>query len=191
MGIESGNTSNDASRIASLGDFDGAGKNATANGADGGNAIDLGGSAIDGKIKKARGRPPKLDSDGNRISGARDYAAERARRAGSSGEAVKPKPGRVAVGKALAPTLQVMHAMVADLTGLSFLSLEKTEAEQLSDAAQDIFSQYDMAVPPEVAAWLKLIGVCGIIYGPRVMLYKQFQSARRAAMASAQEQTLQ
>lgn len=62
--------------------------------------------------------------------------------------------------------------------------MEKPEAERLGAAMIDVSAQYgSMGINPKTLAWIRLMMVCGSIYGPRIgalKLRKMMEAEERA-----------
>lgn len=73
----------------------------------------------------------------------------------------------------LAEILLLAHVAAAEITGAHELALTKDESASMADALQKVSSFYgDTVIPPELAAWIKLLFVTSGIYGPRYMAYR-------------------
>lgn len=72
--------------------------------------------------------------------------------------------------------------MLASLTGMKELILDKAEADQLSDKIAALTKLYDApGISPRTKAWINLIFVAGGIYGTRIMTYNLRKAGERAA----------
>lgn len=68
--------------------------------------------------------------------------------------------------------------MLAALTGVAAINLDKSEAEQLASAGARVLAHYDVPdIAPKTVDWINLCQVVGVIYGTRIM------AARIAAKA--------
>lgn len=60
------------------------------------------------------------------------------------------------------------------------LVISKDEATKLAEALRNLMQYYSITPDPRVMAWLQLIGVAAVIYGPRAVLMSQRARAARA-----------
>ena len=51
------------------------------------------------------------------------------------------------------------------------LALDETEAKKLALAIEGVNEQYKIALDPKKAAWIDLVQVAGVIYGPRAVAF--------------------
>ncbi len=59
--------------------------------------------------------------------------------------------------------------MAASALKTEELELDQAESKLLAEAVTEVASHYNTVIDPKVIAWMGLIGVCGQIYGPRVV----------------------
>jgi hypothetical protein len=143
-------------------------------------AIAIGNNGTETITKRPRGRPPTRDPlTGEKLkpTGERPTAQRPTSHPSNARAAVN---GNKLALKALAPTLQFMHAAAADVLKMPELSIEKSEAETLANAAEGIFALYDMQVSPAVAAWLTFAGAAATVYAPRVVMIRTRLQQERA-----------
>lgn len=82
---------------------------------------------------------------------------------------------------------------VAKATKIDELELDETEAKLLSEAVAEVASHYHYKVDPKVVAWVGLMGVCGSIYGPRLLaikLRRQMENEKKPVMTVAKKSAL-
>lgn len=127
-------------------------------------------STFDGQEpqKRRRGRPPK--------SGSETGSARTTTRKSSKN-----------LSLISADHIEGVHRIAALYTGIPVLSLEREEAEKISDAIQRVMNEYDLGeINPKLAAWLNLLGVLSLVYGMKVYAFKVWKS-QIIAEASAAE----
>ena len=114
-------------------------------------ASDSGGP--DGGPKRKRGRPP------GSTSGKKTNAID----LGSFGD-----------------LLFSAHAMLATITGNSYVAIEQGEAEKLAKAMANVARHYDVpGLSQETLDWIGLIQTAGAIYGSRVMASRLERAAQK------------
>jgi len=89
---------------------------------------------------------------------------------------------------AFATQLEGAHKIVALLTGKHELVISKEESEALSSAITELMSQYTIEVNAKTAAYLQLLSVAGMIYGPRAYLIWAAAKERKEAQKQQPQQ---
>lgn len=83
--------------------------------------------------------------------------------------------------KTFATQLVGLHAIAGIITGqpqICAITPEQSEAMVL--AVSDVMAQYKIKPNPKVAAWAGLAGVMGMIYIPKIMLFRAVAKAKRS-----------
>lgn len=106
-----------------------------------------------GKPRKKRGRRP-----GSTVSGGTT------KRASNKGATVGVEM--------LAAQFQILNTGIAFLTKFDDFRLSDEEALQMSQATANVMEQFDYVPDPKVAAVLGLVTTTGMVYGPRIYLYR-------------------
>lgn len=71
-----------------------------------------------------------------------------------------------------------VHKLLATLTNNPVVAITDTEGEALANAAADIIEEYQLAVSRRAILWGNLIGACGLIYGPKIMVAMKSRPAK-------------
>lgn len=79
-----------------------------------------------------------------------------------------------------------MHAMLAALTSIKEMELDKDEAKALSSAAANVARHYDVSASQKSLDWANLVMVAGSLYGSRIFAYRLRRSTERKTKAQAQ-----
>ena len=66
-----------------------------------------------------------------------------------------------------------IHSMGAALTGIEELELDDEEAKKLADATQELGNIYGHSISPKTMAWTNFAAACGVVYGPRIIAYRE------------------
>lgn len=148
------------------------------------NAIDpttLAGAGVDDGYER--------DSNGNLVLGASgNPRKKRGRKPGSGsggGTGGSAKQGSrntkdLAAGlETLSNSLMFVHMGLAAFTDFDNWKLKKEEADSLSSSIANVMQEFDMAPDPRFAAVAGLITTAGMIYGPRVYLYREHKAEKR------------
>ena len=106
-------------------------------------------------IKRGRGRP--AGSGGSKSAAGKQNA--------SRGE----KATQTAIG-GIEKILFSVHQMAA--TFIPEAELDRDESKLLADSLADVSSFYNQVIDPKIIAWVGLLGVCGKLYGPRIVAFK-------------------
>lgn len=77
--------------------------------------------------------------------------------------------------------LLVVHATLAQLSGIKELELDDDEARKLSEASKEVLKHYPLGVSEKTLAWVNLTVVAGGIYGIRFMAWNVRKSAEKRA----------
>lgn len=73
-------------------------------------------------------------------------------------------------------------------TGIPVLQLADKEAQDLAEAIAAVAAEYELPLmSPRTVAWLNLVGTVGLVYGVRVIAYKNWQADTLAEAAKAEE----
>ena len=70
--------------------------------------------------------------------------------------------------------------MAALLLRMPELVISRDEAAKLAEALRNIAQYYNFAPDPRVMAWVQLLSVAAVIYGPRIVMAAQRSKAQRA-----------
>lgn len=137
------------------------------------------------------------DASGNLVYGASGKPRrKRGRKSGgsggsggaSSGSAVKSNSRNnqalVAGIETLSNSLMFVHMGLAALTDFDKWKLEKKESDALANSIAHVMEQFDMTPDPRFAAVAGLITTAGMIYGPRVYLYREAKEIKRRQKAA-------
>lgn len=65
-----------------------------------------------------------------------------------------------------------IHALLAGMTQIPEIAIDREQAEVLASAASEVMQHYDFGMNPEQQAWVNLMMVAGSIYGSKVFAYK-------------------
>lgn len=71
--------------------------------------------------------------------------------------------------------------MLAGITRVSELEMDKEEAKKLADAAAKVARHYDLAATAKQLDWTNLIMTAGAIYGTRLMAIRLRRMAERSS----------
>lgn len=131
-------------------------------------------------IKRGRGRPPK---DPNAAPGEKVTPIP-------TGEGAPAKRGRPPKRAAfsesdtegLAQQIQGLHLIAAQMTGQQIFAISDGEAKMLASAVIRTAGEYNLAMSGKTGALVQLIGVCAVIYVPRLMAIKKARAAASAAI---------
>ena len=72
----------------------------------------------------------------------------------------------------LTSALVNVHALLAGMTQIPEIAIDREQAEVLASAASEVMLHYDFGMNPEQQAWVNLMMVAGSIYGAKVFAYK-------------------
>lgn len=61
--------------------------------------------------------------------------------------------------------------------------IDREESKLLADSLADVSSFYNQVVDPKIIAWVGLLGVCGKLYGPRIVAFRIRRSMTKPATA--------
>lgn len=92
--------------------------------------------------------------------------------------------------KTFATQLVGLHAIAGIITGqpqICAITPEQSEAMVL--AVSEVMAQYKIKPNPKVAAWAGLAGVMGMIYIPKIMLFRAVAKAKRSNISPINRQT--
>lgn len=112
--------------------------------------------------KRGRGRPRK-DASGD--SSGTGTAGQRPGKEKSQGQ----KKLDVSL---FARQLQGAHAMLAMVTKNPVWAIDEKAAETLAQSLIDVMSHHSININPATVSYMKLIGVCAAIYGPKLLTLK-------------------
>lgn len=65
-----------------------------------------------------------------------------------------------------------IHGVLAAVTKVEELALDKDEAKELAKAISDVNAYYGKVIDPKVFAWIGLAAVAGKVYAPRAVAIK-------------------
>lgn len=129
------------------------------------------------------------DSDGNLVLGASGKPRRKRGRKPGSGSggtiAGSAKPSArntkdLAAGlETLSQSLMFVHMGLAAFTDFENWKLKKEESDSLANSIANVMNEFDMTPDPRFAAVAGLITTAGMIYGPRVYLYREFKAEKR------------
>lgn len=63
------------------------------------------------------------------------------------------------------------------------MALDKDESKLLAKAVSDVQTFYNFETSQEIMIWTNLVGVCGMIYGPRVMVMMKRKKSSKESKA--------
>lgn len=66
-----------------------------------------------------------------------------------------------------------IHSMGAALTGMEELEIDDAEAKKLADATTELGKIYGHSISPKTLAWTNFAAACGVVYGPRIIAYRE------------------
>lgn len=72
----------------------------------------------------------------------------------------------------LTSALVNVHALLAGMTQIPEIAIDREQAEVLASAASEVMQYYDFGMNAEQQAWVNLMMVAGSIYGSMVFTYK-------------------
>lgn len=145
-------------------------------GINGGKATDgNSGSDGDGDGSGAGGDSVRFNKDGS-------IRKKRGRKPGSGNSAGSASPRQKKTPDGISSVLFSLHAMAASFLKTPELELDKSEADALAVAIDDVQRFYDVQTSAEVLLWVNVIGVCAAVYGPRIgalVIRKRNESERK------------
>lgn len=188
------------SGAAGTGDAAGTGAGAAADAAGAAGASDAAGTAPkadapnNATVKPADLAPDQFERDAN---GAIVYASDgvtpkrkRGRKPGgqsaTASAAPKTKPAKTDAARGavatemLAAQFQILNTGIAFLTKFDDFALDNSEAMQMAEATNNVMAQFDYVPDPKIAAVLGLVTTTGMIYGPRLYLYRKWLAEKQA-----------
>lgn len=116
------------------------------------------------------------DGDGNGTDTTGEPRKRRGRKPGSRNAAKASSKLDVSGVESI---LFSAHAMLASLTKVNELSIEKEEAATLAQAISNVSRHYDVAANQQTLDWANLIMVCGSLYGSRMFAYRLRKSSEK------------
>lgn len=72
----------------------------------------------------------------------------------------------------LTSALVNVHALLAGMTQIPEIAIDREQAAVLASAASEVMQHYDFGMNAEQQAWINLMMVAGSIYGSKVFAYK-------------------
>jgi hypothetical protein len=72
-----------------------------------------------------------------------------------------------------------VHSMLAMVTKNPVWIIEPKAAESLAAALLDVMSYHSINVNPATVAYMKLLGICAAIYGPKLLVLKAAADQRK------------
>lgn len=94
----------------------------------------------------------------------------------------KPKPEDISF---MAERLIGMHAMLAGFTGVPEFQLSPIEAKMLAENGLQLQREFDIEVGGKWAVLVTFVGVCGIVYVPRIKIMTDRAKQRRREAGGA------
>jgi hypothetical protein len=91
--------------------------------------------------------------------------------------------------KIFAQQLVGIHKIIGIVTRQPDLwMITNEQGAALSDAILEVMNQYKIKPNPKMVAWGNLIGVCSIVYGTKVIMYKAIVAQRKRSMHQQPQQ---
>lgn len=132
----------------------------------------------DGTPQKKRGRKPGQKTGEG--ASAKESGSSRTRKASSKGVEM------------LAAQFQIFNTGLAFLTNFEDFKLDDAEAMQMAEATANVIEQFDYTPDPKITAMIGLVTTTGMIYGPRVYMYRkmlaQKNKEKRASKTTRQDE---
>lgn len=134
-------------------------------------AAELPGGATDPAsfTKRGRGRPRKDAGDSGSATGAKQQAGK------SQGKAQTKLDVSL-----FARQIEGAHQMLALVSKNPIWVIDSKAAESLAQSLLDVMSHHSINVNPATISYMKLIGVCAAIYGPKLLQIKTQNDRKRA-----------
>lgn len=126
---------------------------------------------------KKRGRPRRDSGTGTGDAG--NKPGGKSAFAGGSGRKRTAKEETVLLGE-LSDQIAGAHEIIALVTGQPVFKLSDDESKKLSQSIRNVLVHYDLTPNPAVMAWVQLLAVSGVIYGPRIMYLVALEKERKA-----------
>jgi len=131
-------------------------------------------------IKRGRGRPPK-----DPIAAATPKATPIPGDGGAAPKRGRP-PKRAAFTESdtdgLAQQIQGLHMIAAQMTGQPIFALSEGESKMLAASVIRMAGEYNLAMSGKTGALVQLLGVCAVIYVPKLVAIKKARAAAVAAI---------
>lgn len=154
---------------------------ATGNDADADDDDDRGWLEIDGDADNARPEPG-ASSAKPRGAGSPNYDRVAAAEKRSATRAAGSTKGNIGLIETL---LIGIHSAAAAAIRNPVWELGQEEAHNLAVALAAVQAQYALTLDPKTEAWVKLLGVAGSVYGPRVMVSAMMRKSEQAPIEGA------
>lgn len=85
----------------------------------------------------------------------------------------------------IAENLFAAHAFLAGLSGKDILAIERSEADQVGNAIQQVARHYDIpGVNQKTVDWIRLARTLGMVYGARLFAARAMRPAAPAPKAN-------
>ena len=81
--------------------------------------------------------------------------------------------------QSLANGIAAFHKILANVSKQPLIELQDEESEKMATAINEVLSHYDIAVNPLTAAYVNLAVTMGMIYAPRIYMYKLIQHQKQ------------
>ena len=132
-------------------------------------------------VKRGRGRPPKAPADPNATPIPGD-AAPPVKRGRPPKKAMFTDEN---IGD-LAGQIQGLHMIAAEMTGVPIFALSEKESKMLAASVIKIAGEYNLAMSGKTGAMIQLIGVCAMIYVPRLIALKKMKAQATADLVGVE-----
>lgn len=126
-----------------------------------------------GAGSKPAGRGGRQSSDnGNRVRGKNS----------AQGSKTPQKVDIKAAGnKLIAQQLAGLHAIAGLVTGQPHIcAISQEQADAMVTAVMEVMAQYKIKPNPKALAWTQLAGVLGVVYAPKVLMFRDVAKRARA-----------
>lgn len=114
----------------------------------------------------------RIDSDGAGTRRTKTGRIDRRTRAGRTGSTEEKVSGDLS-GLSIKDLLIGIHSMGAAFLGIEELEIDETEAKKMGDALTELGNVYGKTISPKTMAWTNLAAACGMVYGPRIVAYRE------------------
>lgn len=73
----------------------------------------------------------------------------------------------------------IVHAGLAAVSKVPEIAIDGEEGQMLAQASANVLAQFDIAPDPKVQAIIGLVMACGVVYAPRVIMFKARMEQQR------------
>ncbi len=123
-------------------------------------------------VARRRGRPPgSKNKSGGTTEGTATDPVEKPKR-----RKRKPKAEDI---EFMAKRLVGMHSMLAAFTGTPEFQISDVEARMLAESGLQVQREFDIEVGGKWAVLATFVGICGMVYVPRISVMAQRAKARK------------